>query len=61
MKFRIEGTRNGVRWPEAGGVVDLPEREIDDLVALGYADRVAEEPEVAKPAKAVARKAEKRA
>jgi hypothetical protein len=55
MKFKIEGTRNNVRWPEAGGIVDLPEREVNDLVAIGYADRVDEE-----PAKAVARKAEKR-
>lgn len=59
MKFRIEGTRNGVRWPEAGGVVDLPESEVNDLVAIGYADHV-EEPETRKPQKATARKAEKR-
>jgi hypothetical protein len=61
MKFQITGTRNGLRWPEAGGVVDLPASEANDLLGLGYADRVADEPEVAKPAKAVARKAEKRA
>jgi hypothetical protein len=60
MKFKLEGTRNNVRWPEAGGVVDLPVGEANDLVSIGYADRVEAEPEVAKPVKAVARKAEKR-
>lgn len=60
MKTRIEGTRNGLRWPEAGGIVDLPEGEALDLLSEGLADRVIEEPEAAKPQKATARKAEKR-
>lgn len=60
MKTRIEGTRNGVRWPEAGSVVDLPEGEALDLLSQGLADRVDEAPDVAKPQKATARKAENR-
>lgn len=61
MKFQITGTRNGVRWPLAGGVVAVSDGEGADLISEGYA--VAVEPEVkavAKPEKAVARKAEKR-
>lgn len=56
MKFKIEGTRNGVRWPEAGGVVDLPDAEAVELLSQGFADPV----EVEKPEKAVAKKAETR-
>ncbi len=58
MKIRIAGSRNGVRWPEAGSIVDLPDSEGADLCAAGLAEPV---PEVAKPEKATARKAEKRA
>lgn len=57
MKTRIEGTRNAVRWPEAGGVVDLPDSEALDLVAAGLAEPVAEP---VKAERAVAKKAEKR-
>lgn len=61
MLTRIEGTRNAVRWPEAGGVVDLPEGEANDLVTAGLAERV-ETPKAEKrvPEKATARKAERR-
>ncbi len=55
MKVRIEGTRNGVRWPAAGGVVDLPDGEAADLVSQGLAVPVPVEPR-----KATARKAETR-
>jgi hypothetical protein len=57
MKIKIAGSRNGVRWPEAGGVVDLPDGEGADLCSQGLAVPVAEP---AKPERAVARKAEKR-
>ena len=57
MKIRIAGSRNGVRWPEAGGVVDLPDGEAADLCAAGLAAPVAEK---AKPEKAVAPKPETR-
>lgn len=53
MKVQLSGTRNGVRWPEAGGVVDLPEGEAIALVEAGLA-----EPSKAKPDKAVAPKAQ---
>lgn len=49
MLTRIEGTRNAVRWPEAGGVVDLPDGEAADLIAAGLA-----EPEKATSEKATA-------
>ena len=55
MNIRIEGTRNGVRWPEVGTVVDLPDGEAADLVSQGLAVPVPVEPR-----KATARKAEKR-
>jgi hypothetical protein len=58
MKTRIAGSRNGVRWPEAGAVVDLPDNEGADLCAAGLADPVAEKDE---PEKRPAKKAEKRA
>lgn len=35
LKTQISGTRNGVDWPPAGTVVDLPEGA--DLVAAGLA------------------------
>ena len=76
MKFKIQGSRNGVRWPDAGGVVDLPDNEAADLCAAGIAepaDEIGVEPaksekpqkadpvaEPVKPEKAVAKKPEKR-
>lgn len=57
MKLKIQGSRNGIRWPEAGGVVDLPDNEGADLCAAGIAEPVAEP---AKVEKAVAKKPEKR-
>ena len=58
MKIRIAGSRNGVRWPEAGEIKDLPDNEGADLCAAGLAEPVTDAP---KPEKAVAKKAEKRA
>lgn len=58
MNTRIEGTRNGVRWPEAGGEVDLPSGEAADLISQGLAAPVVEERTEKRPA---AKKAEKRA
>lgn len=57
MKIKIAGSRNGVRWPEAGTVLDLPEGEAVDLISQGVAVVVASPP---KPEKAVAKKPEKR-
>lgn len=57
MKAQIAGSRNGVRWPAAGGVVDLPTGEALDLIKAGLAEPVAE---VAEPEKATAKRAEKR-
>lgn len=56
MLTRIEGTRNGVRWPEAGETVDLPDGEARDLIAAGLA-KATSEPKVEQPEKAVAPKA----
>lgn len=41
MKIKIAGSRNGVRWPPAGEVVDLPDGEAADLCAAGLAKPVA--------------------
>lgn len=57
MKTKIAGSRNGVRWPEAGGVVDLPDGEAADLCAAGLAEPVAAP---VKAAKATAPKPETR-
>ena len=37
MIVSITGTRDGVDWPGIGEVVDLPDAEALDLVAVGYA------------------------
>lgn len=58
MKIHISGTRNGARWPAAGGVVDLPEGEASDLISQGFAEAVKAAP--AKVEKAVAPKPETR-
>ena len=52
MKTQITGTRNGVRWPAAGGEVDLPAGEAADLCAQGLAEPVVEQPENATPKRA---------
>lgn len=61
MLMRIAGSRNGVRWPEAGTVVDLPEGEANDLVSQGIAEVVkAEKREAAKAETRPAKRAETR-
>lgn len=42
MKIYIAGTRDGVAWPPAGGVVDLPDHEAARLCANGRAEPVAD-------------------
>lgn len=56
MKTRIAGSRNSVRWPQAGETKELPEGEALDLISAGLAEPVMSEPEK-RPA---ARKPEKR-
>lgn len=56
MKTHISGTRNGVRWPEAGAEVTLPDNEAADLCAQGLAEPVRDESAEKRPA----RPAEKR-
>lgn len=57
MLTRIEGTRNAVRWPEPGTVLDLPEGEAADLCSIGVAAPVVEDRTEKRPA---AKRAEKR-
>lgn len=38
MRKHIGGFRNGLEWPPAGGVIDLPDHEAGDLIANGYAE-----------------------
>lgn len=56
MLTRIAGSRNGIRWPEAGNTVDLPDGEARDLIAAGLAKATTAEPKVEQPEKAVAPK-----
>jgi len=56
MKEQILGTRDGVAWPPAGGVVDLPEHEAARLCANGRATPIVED----RVEKAVAPEPEKR-
>ena len=37
MVVRISGSRNGVDWPQVGGVFDVPEVEAHDLISAGIA------------------------
>ena len=47
MLISVSGQRNGLTYPPAGGVMELPERdEAFDLLVNGYAERI-EEVEVA--------------
>lgn len=41
MRVRISGTRDGVEWPEVGGLVTLPDAEAADMVAAGLAEPAA--------------------
>ncbi len=50
------GFRDGVEWPAAGGTLDVPASEADDLERIGIAERVAVEK--AAPEKAAAPVAE---
>lgn len=63
MLVKIEGSRNGQRWPEVGAVIDLPEGEALDLIATRCAKKADKgaKPEAAltppAPERATARKA----
>lgn len=61
MLTRIEGTRNSIRWPEAGTVIDLPDGEAADLCASGLAEPVAVAPTEKAEKRPAAKRAEKRA
>ena len=37
MVVRISGSRNGVDWPQVGGVFDVPDAEGYDLIFSGIA------------------------
>ena len=39
MLIKIPGTRNGIRWPDAGTVIDLPGGEANDLITQGCASK----------------------
>lgn len=49
----FSGSRNGVDWPAAGSVVDLPDSEAADLIRNGQAVEVVSSPK-AQTAKTVA-------
>jgi len=56
MLFQISGTRDGVDWPAAGGVIDVPEQEAADLIANGFARQPEGKSVKAEPEKATARR-----
>ena len=37
MLTTFSGTRDGINWPDRGGLIDLPELEALELVAQGHA------------------------
>lgn len=43
MRRQLSGTRNGVHWPEPGGVVEVPDDEAATLVRHGNAARLDDE------------------
>lgn len=46
MNVSITGTRNGVDWPKAGGVIDIPANEAVDMLNAGLAVAVKDAPVV---------------
>lgn len=64
MLVGINGTRNGIDWPQRGETIELPDAEAVDLINAGIAAPVADAPVEAaaiEPAEsAVAPKARKR-
>ncbi|WP_426404222.1 hypothetical protein ACN9M0_24795 [Streptomyces sp. R-07] len=43
MRVKVSGTRDGVEWPDRGGVVDLPEEEAAQLVHARLAEPAGDE------------------
>ena len=61
MVQRVSGTRDGVAWPDVGGVLEVSAEEAEGLVAAGVAEAV-ESSKPSKPSKkaaAPAKRAEK--
>jgi hypothetical protein len=61
MKLQISGNRDGVVWPPAGEVKELPDHEAARLCASGLAEPVTDEPEKRVEKAVVADRAEHRA
>lgn len=40
MVAQISGTRDGVDWPDAGGEIDLPKDEAEQLIAARLAQPI---------------------
>lgn len=40
LKFQLSGNRNGLPWPPAGTVVELPVDEAETLLRIGMAEEV---------------------
>ncbi len=58
MVQRVSGTRDGVAWPDVGGVLEVSAQEAEGLVAAGVAE-VVESAKPSKKAAAPAKRAEK--
>lgn len=44
MKQQLTGSRNGLRWPAPGEVIDVLDAEAVDLLAAGLAEAVKDAP-----------------
>lgn len=44
IRRQVTGTRNGVHWPEPGGIVDVSESDARVLIRHGHAEAVKEDP-----------------
>lgn len=44
MKASMSGLRDGAEWPKVGEVIDLPDQEAADMIRVGNATPVSEDP-----------------
>lgn len=54
MRVQMSGTRDGVDWPPAGGIIEVPDTEAAELIALGLAKEATDEDRIEPAAEAEA-------
>lgn len=60
MKEQITGSRNGIRWPKVGEVLEVLDAEAVDLINGGSAEAVVDDPPKAEKRPAPSKRAETR-